>query len=342
MRSFKSRKLLTVVLVLMTVTISLFVGRNSGSMNIVHAAGLFLTTDTVEVETPYYYRTIQADYDSVTALCIYGETFIINAANDSVAIEFDSLSLYDVYTNVLDTINDRCRTKPMLLTDNDDVSLYRAIGYRHVNNTQQHLGLPDTVTWVLQVRSQYGNNYLATIDSVCIARKDTGMFNFPEFTGTTGSESWELLTIPASSITGATEGDSVYLQVLMSVSGNADDYMYDDFVRINSKFSDVQSIQKINASPVEVKSIYGMKTYPNPASDYVMIDVTARTEESVTLRIVSLDGRVNSNIAAGTLRMGTNRYIYQIPTDLVSGAYHILLLNNNGSILNQKKIMTVK
>ena len=121
--------------------LALLFGMQSGSVHIIQAAtSLFQTGDTIEVHTPYYYRTIQADYDSVTALCVYGEMFVVSG-QDSSAIDFDALSLFEEHENILDSVNTRCRTLPVLLSDGDDISLYRALGYRHVNDQQQDLGL---------------------------------------------------------------------------------------------------------------------------------------------------------------------------------------------------------
>lgn len=339
------KKLLLVGAITIVIVVGSFIGSSlTGTTNVIQAAKfLGLQTDTMVVHTPYWYRTLSADYDSVTALCTFGEMFVVHANGDSTIIGFNNLSPQEDYTTTLDSLNYFQTSEPMLLSNTDNISMFRSMGYQHMSDIQQDLGLPDTITWVSHVVKVDGDVWLGTIDSVCMMKKDTGMFLFPEFSGTTGTASWDVLSIPAQTIPGATTGDSVYIRLTMTLSGDAVHYFYSDHWRLNAKFSEHMNLgKKSGGTPSALITSFSVIAYPNPAVDHIMVDIDAVEPSSGVLSLVTIDGRNVATIRTSTLEKGTNRILYSLPSNMAAGAYYLLLMNNDGAVLGKHKLLVTK
>lgn len=337
--------LATIFAPLILVAIALLASSNFGTTGILKAAKMLaLPVDTIEVHQQYWYRDISVDYDSVTAICTYGEIFLAQDSEDSTLILFQNVAgvTENEYVGALDSVNSKCRTEAFSLGSLDHITFFRSMSYMYTSPTQLDLGLPDTITWVATLRSQQSDEWLGTLDSVCIMRKDTGMFTFPEFSGTLGEESWDLLSIAAGDFPEALNED-VYISIEMSATGLGDRYFYSDFLSLNAKFSDNNFMPKIPGGASETTAnTFTLEAYPNPSSGLIYVDIKATESTSLQLQIFSVDGRQIDVVRPRDLFTGTNRIVYRLPNSAPAGTYFLALVRDDGQVVDNKRVAVVK
>jgi hypothetical protein len=320
-----------------------------GTTSIINAASSWaVTIDTVDVNHQYFYREIRADYDSVSVLCAYGEMNAVDGSSDSTVIQFvNAVRTSNTYfEGTIDSVNYKCTTTPVLLGAQDNICFFRSMAVLYNGPTQADTQLPDTLTWVTHVINKTNGMWLGTIDSVCLLRKDTGAFCFPEYTGTFGSNSFDVVSVGASTIPGATDGDSVYLAMKMSSSGTSNQYSYTDYERWETKFSEYMNMGKKADSELNaaVPNRYSMSVHPNPTSGRLLIDIHSKDmlNQHAEIYLMSIDGRKLGTIHSDNLVEGINRCAYNLPGHLSAGTYLVTAVGRNGELLSSAKVSLVK
>jgi hypothetical protein len=77
-----------------------------------------------------------------------------------------------------------------------------------------------------------------------------------------------------------------------------------------------------------------MDAYPNPATDKVYIDIAGITNVSGTINVIDAVGRVVKTIDC------TNSHVEIETSDLQSGIYTLLFVNQNGNKLQSRMLIT--
>jgi hypothetical protein len=330
------------LLLCMIMTIPLIGTSNHGSLREASAR----RTDTLIVTRIYEYRTISTMYDSVVLACTYGEICI--PGEDTVMVQMAGWRDLPGQDTSAAGVYGLAKTRPFWASPSVQLSLYRYLSMQPVD-LNAPLFIPDTCSWIVELRSATTDALIAVLDSVGYCPQRCGNVNdYPVSFGTsnTAGNSFDMLHFDLSYYITEASSDSCYLRFNICIRNEAQtDFcnMYDTW-RPNSKFSeDVQSSgnnQKRSlqqtGSPIDHISVF-----PSPANADSRLHVVTRTKTYVTIEVYNSLGALVKEVYRGFTGAGTN--IFPIgPALPASGAYTISVKAADGTVMTTAQILYTK
>jgi len=134
---------------------------------------------------------------------------------------------------------------------------------------------------------------------------------------------WADVKIDISSVDGAAEA----IFRFRGISGSSQAYYVDDVIIKSNPATAVDNIDEIAS----------LKTYPNPASDVVNVEINLDQELSADISVYDLSGKKINTLSSGTLTEGT-QIITWYPEN--SGIYMVKITSNEGVV--SQKVTVVK
>jgi hypothetical protein len=293
-----------------------------------------LSGDTTEYW--WHYRTLSVWYDSTQLDCMYGEVFVVgDGGSDTLRIRFKDHHAGLGIDTTLEAMNTIAISEKFPVGEKSDLSLMRVLMLMYQSENQIDLGITDTCTWTAELWHAQNNINIATLDSIVICRKDTGMEIPDRYPG----DSYCIIhcDLPAFSF-GA--DDSAFIWLKLAVSGGKSSiagFSLKDWLIARDKFSDslpwappkAQSASRISA--VNPDSTVRISVWPVPSNTNMNIKITFPAAGQYTIDLFNLVGENISTIYSGPVNTGLSRFIYHIPSTLPSGEYIIVCRNHNGA-----------
>ena len=289
----------------------------------------------------FIYRNLATRFDSCGVGCKFGEFCIPNygGSPDSLFLEWansfnpaNSVS-FDATEEYINTVT---QTKPFVIPQNSFLSFFHILNIQY--DYTRTYSVPDTIAWSIELWQKSPWNKIATIDSVaiypamyCDTSRSPGLYGFTSY-------GFESMNISLSQYVGT---DSVYLLLKMNNSdGSAKDScsIIDDMGP--RKLSEVVEEMVLGKKPAkkDPEPKFCIDVFPNPpVSNSVYIKISSKQETRVRVDVFSSSGALAATVFDARLRKGSNLIPYRTG-GIPSGTYFIRAVDDNGNLIDEKKI----
>jgi hypothetical protein len=330
-------------LTLVLLPLVLFLG-SDGMTDGRRASKSIRTVDTLIIRSVYQYRTISTMYDSVVLSCMYGEICV--PGNDTLMIPLSN-NYRDPGIDTSDAgIYSLARTSKFWACPGKHLSMFRFLALQPLDLTKP-LFVPDTCSWVIELRRVSTDELVVVLDSVgfCRQRCDSSTA-FPVSFGTSNSagNSYDMLNYDLSDYFTEATSDSVYMQFRIRVWNAAQSAFCNmlDHKNINAKFSEdvVSSSPKSAEAPMH-GSIARLYVFPTPMSLHSRVGIVVQTESYLRLELYDPLGKRIRELYSGMKGAGT--HILPIGSPLPSsGVYSISVKDESGKIMAVRSFQYIK
>jgi len=86
----------------------------------------------------------------------------------------------------------------------------------------------------------------------------------------------------------------------------------------------------------DLGSRFELEVYPNPADDYVSIALQSTISEIVTIKILSMDGKL---VTSNQMKINTNKSIKSLDLSGISAGIYTLVIESNGAVRTEKLVV---
>jgi len=86
----------------------------------------------------------------------------------------------------------------------------------------------------------------------------------------------------------------------------------------------------------DLGSRFELEVYPNPVDDYVSIAIQSTISEIVTIKILSMDGKL---VTSNQMKINTNKSIKSLDLSGISAGIYTLVIESNGAVRTEKLVV---